>query len=116
MSRALAAVAISIAISITPAAVSADAPAADVEAVICSYDWDCETALGFAWRESRYQPAVINYDCDSRHPGTLRCFGTFQLAEGDCGLTDEEMLDLRQNVRCAYEMWRMRSWEPWGGN
>ncbi len=83
----------------------------NAEALICSYAWNCETALAVARQESG--PDYIA-DCnDSGHCGTMQLscelHGWRFAAHGwdcwDC--------DMSQNVQVAYELWSEQGWTPW---
>ena len=73
----------------------------EARAIICqpSLSWDCGTMLAISWRESRWTPSAVNYDCGSDGTYRLTCFGLLQvLSPCECGL-----LDPYQNVASAYD-------------
>ncbi len=83
----------------------ADGPPADTAALICSYDWDCSTALAIVWRESRFEPEAVN-------PAS-GCAGLFQINPIH-GYSREWLLVPENNVTVAYALYEERGWQPWG--
>ncbi len=83
----------------------------DAEAIICSYGWDCSTALYVARLESGSDfTAGANY---------LGCVGTFQLHPVHHWRFyqhgwDPYTYDIAQNTAIAYELWLTSGWAPWG--
>ena len=85
--------------------------ATDVGAIICSYSWDCGTAVAVACSESELWPLAAN-------PSGAR--GVFQLmpvhawrfaARGWNYWTDWD--DPVRNTAIAYELWSEQGWTPW---
>ena len=79
-----------------------------VEDIICEPDWPCEEALLVSWCESRHE-SVISATND---------YGLFQINSIHAyrvGGVVERLLDIRTNVRVAYEIYleRGRSWFDW---
>ena len=92
---------------------AATAPS-DIEAIICSYDWDCGTALRVAFCESRYHPDSTNgimlglyqisdYDPASGWQGWWRYFG----------FDSARYVEPAYNVELAYLIWQESGWDPW---
>lgn len=75
--------------------------------IICAYDWPCETALAIAWRESRFQPAVVN-----PYSGAA---GLMQIHPIH-GYSIATLQDPYTNVAIAYSLWESEGWEPWRVN
>lgn len=75
--------------------------------LICSYDWDCETALAVAWRESNWQPHAYNAGCS--------CAGLFQIHRVH-GHSLSTLFDPEMNTEIAYQLWLKEGWRPWRTN
>lgn len=72
-------------------------PVGAIQTLICSYSWDCSTALRVAGCESGFSTTAVN----GSH------FGLFQ-REG------ETSTDAETQVRNAFAMYSERGWQPWG--
>jgi len=80
-----------------------------IEELVCSYPWDCHTALKIMWCESGGKPARIGY--------TGHDFGLFQINDGHArelpGFWDNWM-NPEWNVDMAYNFFYVnRGWQPW---
>ena len=86
----------------------------DIRALICSYDWDCPTALSIAHCESRYHPDSTN--------GIM--LGLFQISDYDpvsgwqgwwryFGFDSSRYAEPAYNVQLAYLIWQHSGWGPW---
>ena len=83
--------------------------------LVCSYEWDCETALSIMWRESRGDPLAYSTIpvWDSRsYIHYARCL--FQLLSP---MHDDYFMgDWRDPEVCiaaAYRLYQDEGWEPW---
>lgn len=75
-----------------------------VQQVVCSYPWDCETALSIVRRESGNDSQAVN-------PWSL-CAGWFQIHPVH-GYSVEALMDPVFNTRVAYGLWLQDGWGPW---
>lgn len=87
--------------------------APSLEATICAYGWNCETALRIAQCESELLPRAISWTGDS--------YGLFQIHRE----TWEAWLNRRgfdfesswwvaeRNIAMAYEVWLEQGWAEW---
>lgn len=72
--------------------------------IICAYEWDCETALAIAWRESRWQPEAVN-----PYSGAA---GLMQIHPIH-GYSIDVLRNPYMNVAIAYGLWESEGWRPW---
>lgn len=99
-----------------PAPSASDAPSSvgdggSIEQLICSYSWDCATALRVAHCESRLNPAVV-----SSGGGNLGLFqvNTIHRSRWEAmGYSRADMLTAGPNVAVAYSLWSEQGWRPW---
>lgn len=89
----------------TPVVVAPPAYASgSIENMICSFDWDCGTAVAVARCESGLNPAAANG----------RFFGIFQLGDTERATYGAgSSLDPAIQIAAAYRLYQARSWEPW---
>jgi hypothetical protein len=96
-------------------------PAGDEESgglrnLICSYSWDCDTALAIVYGpttacstgESNGDPAAISWNGTS--------YGLFQIWRGHAWRWPNwgEWANPEVNTAWAYELWLEQGWWPWG--
>lgn len=98
----------------------ADEPLSFEQAVaaLCKpeYKWDCDWVVNRAWQESRFEPWVVNYDCDSSGTYQYRCYGLLQIEAGHAPNGDVEALkDVAVNIYISYQLYLQRGKGPWGG-
>jgi hypothetical protein len=86
-----------------------------IEAAICSYPWDCGVALCIAYRESTFNPAVVN-----PVSGTV---GLMQIRPSvhawrweQRGWSYEDMMTVGPNLEIAWELYQEQGWRPWDGS
>ncbi len=84
-----------------------------IRELICrpEYKWDCETMVWTSYRESRWTPGAINYDCYPYHFTNGRpyiCYGLLQLIERP------DTLDPYYNIQESYNLWLKSYNDPWG--
>jgi len=80
----------------------------NLEALICSYSWSCDTALRIAGCESGLRAEAISWTGES--------FGLFQIWQGHAWRwLDywEAWSDPVRNTQWAYELWSEQGWTPW---
>jgi hypothetical protein len=91
----------------------------EAETVLCQprFHWDCAWVVNKAWRESRFKPEAINWDCDGDGSYRHRCYGFLQLEEGWAPNGDvAALLDLWTNIQIAHDRIYMASGtRDWGG-
>ena len=82
-------------------------PATDIEQWICTYNWDCRTALRVLYCESGADPNAI---------GRGSNYGLYQInavhASHWAGFW-EHWFEPAWNIALAYEIWTVRGWSPW---
>ncbi len=83
-----------------------------IEEEICSYEWDCETALSIVYNESRFVPTAVNTNCNPSRPYTMVCVGLFQIWTAHCEYC--ELTNPSVNIRIAYNLWLVNGFRPWG--
>ena len=83
----------------------------DIQAVICSYSWPCETAIAVACSESELWPLAEN-------PSGAR--GVFQLMPVHAWRFAQrgwdywtDWSDPEKNIAIAHELWADQGWTPW---
>ena len=79
-----------------------------IQALICSYSWDCDTALRVAWCESRSDPAAVSWNGTS--------YGLFQIWQGHAWRWPDfwsEWMNPSRNVEYAYELYLEQGWGIW---
>ncbi len=75
---------------------------------ICSYSWDCDTALRIVWCESRFDPAAVSWNGTS--------YGLFQIWQGHAWRWPDfwsEWMNPSRNVEYAYELYLEQGWGIW---
>lgn len=77
---------------------------ADIRALICSYSWDCATALRIAHCESQYR------SIQNLAGGPY--FGIFQLWSGHFR-AGEDWRDPATNIAVAWRVYQSSGWSPW---
>lgn len=90
-----------------PESVAAAQPVGNVQELICSYSWDCGTALRVAECESGFNPRAV---------GGASERGIFQVHPvhaASLGSRWDLMFDPAENVRFAFELWSSQGWRPW---
>lgn len=79
-----------------------------IQAIICSYPWDCGTAIRVFSCESKLQPDTISYNESS--------YGVTQIWKGHAwrfpGFWEQWMIP-EVNIGWAYELWSEQGWGPW---
>lgn len=73
---------------------------------ICSYPWECETALAVVWCESRYDPAAIG--AGSYGLWQLNSIHAYRWPSFWENWSDPEM-----NTAWAFELWQEQGFSPW---
>jgi hypothetical protein len=99
-----------------PAAGLSDPPGADdprgIEALVCEYAWDCETALAVFWCESRFEAGAISKD--GRNVGIAQTNVVHAWRYEAHGWSFwPDALDARKNLQVAYELYLEAGWRPW---
>ena len=93
-------------------AVTISAPS-EIEAVICSYDWNCEDAKKIAFCESSMRPGITS----KPNSNGTRDHGLFQINDGAWKQAFynrwDQVLELEMNVKLANEIWKLYGWSPW---
>ncbi len=88
-----------------PATVTVEAgPLADL---ICSYGWDCATALRVAACESGMNPGAVG------SAGERGIFQVHPVHRSWLGARWDRLFDPAVNVAVAFEMWSAQGWGPW---
>jgi hypothetical protein len=76
--------------------------------MVCSYSWDCVTALNVMWCESGGRPNAIgggaNYGLFQINGVHARKYPNFW----------ETWMDPATNISWAYSIWSASGWRPWG--
>ena len=84
-----------------------------VEQMICSYDWDCPTALQVAECESNMNPGAIS---PVNRNGT-RDWGLMQINDGAWKqafpVRWAKVLDPEVNLAMAWHIYQLYRWQPW---
>ena len=93
-------------------AVTISAPS-EIEAVICSYDWNCEDAKKIAFCESSMRPGIIS----KPNSNGTRDWGLMQINDGAWKQAFynrwDQVLELEINVELAHHIWELYGWQPW---
>ena len=93
-------------------AVTISAPS-KIEAVLCSYDWDCDDAKKIAFCESSNRPGIIS----KPNSNGTRDHGLFQINDGAWKQAFynrwDQVLELEMNVELAHHIWELYGWSPW---
>jgi len=87
-----------------PAPPTATGPIADL---ICSYPWDCATALRVAECESGLNPRAVG------SAGERGLFQVHPVHRAWLGARWDQLFDPAVNVAVAFEMWTTQGWGPW---
>lgn len=82
-------------------------PVGDLETLICSYGWDCATALRVARCESTMNPGAVG---GAGERGLFQIHPVHAPALGDRW---GQLFDPAVNVQVAFEMWSTQGWGPW---
>lgn len=87
-------------------------PEGELEALICSYDWDCGTALRVAACESTMNPGAISPGGDM---GLMQVNPVHRGRVADMGYEWEHLLDPAVNLEVAWSIYADagHSWRPW---
>lgn len=84
----------------------------DIEALVCEYAWDCETALAVFWCESRLEAGAISKD--GRNVGIAQTNVVHAWRYEAHGWSFwPDALDARKNLQIAYELYLEAGWRPW---
>lgn len=82
--------------------------APSLDAIICAFSWDCETAVRVFSCESELQADAISYNGSS--------YGIAQIWSGHAerfpGFWEQWMVS-EVNIGWAYELWSEQGWGPW---
>lgn len=93
-------------------AVTISAPS-EIEAAICSYDWNCEDAKKIAFCESSNRVNIVS----KPNSNGTRDHGLFQINDGAWKQAFynrwDQVLELEMNVKLAHEIWKLYGWSPW---
>lgn len=82
-------------------------PTTDLEALICSYGWDCATALRVAHCESTMNPGAVG------GAGERGLFQLHPVHAARFGERWELMFDPEVNIAAAHQLWSEQGWSPW---
>jgi hypothetical protein len=79
---------------------------------ISKYDWDISLAYSIMVLESSGNAYAKN-NKDYHYTG--KCWGSYGLFQLACFRGNLETLyDPKENIRLAYELWKVEGWKPWG--
>lgn len=77
--------------------------------MICSYSWDCRTAIAVAKAESGLRCNATN---KNRNGSTDS--GVFQInSVHKAKYAGRNIFDCKTNVEVAYQIWKAQGFEPW---
>lgn len=98
--------------TVPPPAPAPTVPHGDLETLICSYPWDCSTALRVAQCESTMNPRAIS---PGGHDWGLMQVNTVHRGRvADMGYQWEDLLDPRVNLEVAWTIYAERgNWSAW---
>lgn len=81
---------------------------------VCSYEWDCEHALGVVYGNRNCPHGESSGNVLARNG---RYFGLFQVDSYThpytFGFAPDDLFDVRVNVWIAYNLWLEGGWKPW---
>lgn len=90
---------------------SATLPSNDLEALICSYPWDCATALRVAQCESTMNPGAVSPGGDV---GLMQINPVHRGRVAAMGYQWDDLFDPRVNLEVAWSIYAERgNWSPW---
>lgn len=90
-----------------PATIPPPADLNTLEQLICSYPWDCATALRVAACESGMNPAAVGA------AGERGLFQIHPVHAPALGARWAQMFDPATNIAVAHELYRTQGWRPW---
>lgn len=83
----------------------------DIEALICSYGWDCATALRVFWCESKHQPGAVSPG--GGNLGIAQVNTVHRARWQAMGYSQADMLHAGPNLAVAHSIWAEQGWQPW---